>query len=234
MRQFERKSKRRPSPVTYCVVVEGEKTEANYFHDIKAEFDKLQRRNRILAQNNGVIDTKDCSLVVKVAGGMSFHHVVSVAIEQVQTGHSKVWCVVDADFYVRLTGLEKKRADEIFEKALGVGIDLIFSRPCFEVWFIQHFSNSTRALQTGQRAKLEISKLWPDYVKKPTDHWNLLRDRVSLVAIPNATAVRKSHRCPPNLVYDCDASSEVDWLIMTLFFGINVNDKTSEDPSMLG
>jgi hypothetical protein len=221
--RFERKSKRRLPPITYCVVVEGIKTEANYFGDAKAEFDRLQRDLREAAKNSGNLNTRDCSLLIVVAGGRSFVNVVQKALEQVGLGHEKIWCVVDADFYVRLTGLQRQEADHEYKRALRAGIDIVFSRPCFEVWFRHHFNAETSAWVDGSTSKQRIAALWPAYNTKPDQHWDLLKDRCTQ-AFANAQQVRISHGCPPATVEDCDASSDVDWLLMDLFFGIRPNE----------
>jgi len=201
--------------MTYCVVVEGEKTEKLYFDDAKFEFDGRQRAEQEAARNLGELSPRSCSLVVVVAGGRSFENVISKALQQTNVGHEKIWCVVDADFYARLQGKQRKDADKAYKAALAKGIDVVFSRPCFEVWFRHHFNADSSAWVDGDTAKAGLAKLWPEYLLKPTKHWDLLKPRQD-IAISNAGAVRKRHSCPPAQVQDSDACSEVDRLILEL------------------
>lgn len=221
---FSRKSKSIPSPITFCLVVEGVKTEYNYFRDAKADFDKLQRYYQTRATNAGYMRIPSCSLLVKCAGGRSFVNVVSTAIRQTGLGHRKVWCVVDADFYVRLQGKDKADADAKYNEAVAKGVDIIFSRPCFEVWFRHHFNRQTSAWINGDTSKQRICRLWPDYMNKPQRHWELLLPQIE-VALANAQAVRQHFNIPPSLVENCDASTDVDWLIRELFFDDEIYDQ---------
>jgi len=214
-KRFERKSKQRLSPFTYCIVVEGIKTEKNYFNDYKVEFDAHQRQLQQQARNNGKLQTRDCFLIVKPAGGRSFENVAKMALDQLDLGHQKVWCVVDADFYVRLTGAELQKAKAIHQRAANAGVDFVFSRPCFEVWFRNHFNADASAWIDGDTSKQNIQKLWPDYELKPNSHWALLKTRLES-ALLNAKIVRQKHSIPPNAVKDCDACSEVDRLLSEL------------------
>jgi hypothetical protein len=222
----KRSNQRRPERITYWVVVEGH-TEDRYFTDAKAEFDELQYSHIVEARNKGVAQAKICRLTVECANGFSFENVIGIALNQVDKGHTKIWCVVDADFYARLTGKEKTNAANLYHKALKAGIDVIFSRPCFEVWYRLHFERKDSPWADGKTAKANIAKLWPEYETKPDKHWDMLRGKLE-VAIENAEAVRNSKGIPPKLVEDCDASTNVDQVLMDLLFGINPNDPTQD------
>lgn len=210
-------SKKRLAPITYCIVVEGEKTEKRYFDDLKAEFDQYRRHLKYRFKESLGLDIPDCHLVVKHAGGRSFENVLRKAIDEVDSGHSKIWCVVDADFYVSLQGKQLKDAEVAHRNAEKNNIEVILSRPCFEVWFRHHFNADTSAWVDGETAKANIQKIWPDYDLKPRRHWDLLRERLVDKAFDNAKLVRKHHGCPEKSVSECDASSEVDWIIYELF-----------------
>jgi hypothetical protein len=222
---YARRSKERPAQVTYCIVVEGERTEKNYFTDAKTEFQQLQRKRMLERINAGQHNVVAAVLTVEVAGGRSFENVVRKALDQVGLGYKKIWCVVDADFYVRLQGKQRRDADATYRSALEAGIDIIFSRPCFEVWYRHHFNPDSSALVDGDRAKKEVQRIWPEYLTKPERHWELLRDRLPDHALPNARRVRTAHGRRP--VEECDSSTDVDWLIYELFCQIDPNDPTT-------
>ena len=147
---------------------------------------------------------------------------IDTALAQLDAGYRKIWCVVDADFFVHLTGKQRAAAERAYNQALGSKIDVIFSMPCFEVWFRRHFNAESSSWENGDRAKAEIAKIWPGYLLQPSRHWELLRDQLRSHALPNA---RKARLIRGNRPAECsDASTDVDRLIYDLFCGIEPND----------
>ena len=183
---------------TLCVVVEGQKTEKNYFTDAKAEY------------NLG----REGVLTVFAASGGSASNILSKAIEQVKLGHDQIWCVLDADTFGTKSDLQK------LAQAQRAKIRVIFSNPCFEVWYRQHFSNSHGPLPNGDAAKAEVKRLMAKHIKSPRSDWRDLREILAAgTPFQNAVRVKKQHGIPPAACLQSNSSSDVDIVLIELGFG---------------
>ena len=200
------------------MVVEGQKTEKLYFDDAKVEYNRMQHDRAVAGRAAGKPDVVERSLTVVSAGGGSFAGVLRHGLDQLSVGHERVFVVADADTYVGLSGRSRGDADKVYGEALGKGIEVILSNPCFEVWFRHHFNADRSAWTDGAAAKAALRRLWPEYESKPERHWELLHDRLP-EAIRCAERVRGLHGSPPRPVEDCNASTAVDWLLIELFGG---------------
>lgn len=183
---------------TLCIVVEGQKTEKNYFTDAKAEF------------NVG----REAVLNVFAATGGSASNILSKAIDQVKLGHDQIWCVLDADTFGTRADFQK------LAQARRAKITVIFSNPCFEVWYRHHFTNSHGALANGDEAKAEVKRLMAKHIKSPRSDWRDLRDILASGApFDNASQVKGQHGIPPAVCLQSNSSSDVDIVLVELGFG---------------
>ncbi|HOE10080.1 MAG TPA: RloB family protein [bacterium] len=179
------------------VVCEGEKTERNYLEGLK-------KRWRIHPLN------------VEVFGpdlGNSPVSIVKYAIElrdnrKNEAKHGKgvvydqVWCVFDRDKHVDL--------DEAIDKAKGNKIYVALSVPCFEFWYLLHFTYTTRPFQDCD----EVENCLKEYIKdydKASAPLDLLMPELEK-ALENAKILRKHNKdtnssCP---------STDVDLLVKEL------------------
>lgn len=72
------------------------------------------------------------------------------------------------------------------EKAKKHKIIFIFSNPCFEIWFLNHFVKTTRQFQNNDLLINELKKYIPEYSKK-YDCFKYLQDKTE-TAIQNSKA----------------------------------------------
>lgn len=199
MRNQNRLSRSRPKRFirrTICIVVEGEKTEKEYFDDL------VKERNRVAEERITVI----------AAGGGSVAQILSKAIEQLGLGHDQVWCVLDADLFGK-NKLDKSR----LELALRSDVKVVFSNPCFEVWYRLHFSDSHGELANGNAAKAEANRLMKKLTQKHGSAWHGLKALLDSGApFRNAELVRKRHNIEPGESRHANASSCVDQILIEL------------------
>ena len=115
------------------------------------------------------------------------------------------YCVFDTDFDVH----KQKEILIAKKKTKNLNIELIKSNPCFEIWFILHFSNSTKQYKSNEEVIKELKKYIPKY-KKNTDVFAYL-DNKRKNAIKNAKLLEKYHiELGRNIDYiECNPSSEV-------------------------
>lgn len=124
------------------------------------------------------------------------------------------YCVVDGD-------LLKEKESQIFkadELIKGIHGQIIVSNPCVEVWFICHFTDSTKQYVSSDDAVKRLQKFIPDYEKNMKGIASILSDKIPL-AIENA---RKLHSYNQNMerkihCADYQPSTEISVIIEYLF-----------------
>jgi len=163
------------------IVCEGEKTEPNYFTELKKAF-RLSNAN------------------VRICGrGSDPLSVVNFAIEtfQREPEFDRVYCVFDHDrhttYHIALDKVKRTRLGK------GSKIFAIPSVPCFEFWLLLHFIYTTRPFDVPpgdsicSRVIEELKKYLPAYQKGDQDIFNNIQDRLDN-AITNASRVQQFHQ----------------------------------------
>lgn len=169
-RTLRRESLGRPVRPVILIVCEGEKTEPRYF----ASWRRRERINALVEIVPGNICGTDPRRIVKyardrvLAGGVRY---------------DQVWCVFDRD--------EHKYIERAFELAGMYGLNLAFSNPNFELWFLLHFKNQTSPI-TRYATVRELRKYLGRY-KKSEDIYPLLVERQA-IAIRRARSLRSARR----------------------------------------
>ncbi|HRJ27243.1 MAG TPA: RloB family protein [Fimbriimonadaceae bacterium] len=204
-RSFRRVKQSIPERRTVCVVVEGKKTEKNYFIDAKAEFD--QRREGILT-------------VIAASGG-SASQILDKSIKKATSEFDEVWCVLDADTFGANSADHQK-----LERAQRAKIKVIFSNPCFEVWHLLHFSNSHRSFHNCGKVKEAVEKR-SDQFKSSKSMWHALREILNTgTPFENAAHVKKQHGIAPgSSCRENNCSTDVDEILIALGFGPSAPDR---------
>jgi len=175
------------------IVCEGEKTEPNYFTELKKAF-RLSNAN------------------VRICGrGSDPLSVVNFAIEtfQQEPEFDRVYCVFDRDRHTTYdTALDRVRRIRLGKGSRIFGIPSI---PCFEFWLLLHFTYTTRPFDASpgdsicSRVIEELKKYLPAYKKGDQDIFNKIQDSLDN-AITNASRVQQFHQTsgtdnPSTLVY---------------------------------
>ena len=91
------------------------------------------------------------------------------------------YCLVDGDNYP-YKDQQIEQADILAHKH---GFKLILSNPCFEVWYICHFSCSTKQYASSKEAVEELKKHYPDYSKSSVELRGFPLEKLS-TAVENA------------------------------------------------
>ena len=163
------------------IVCEGEKTEPNYFSELKKAF-RLSNAN------------------VRICGrGSDPLSVVNFAIETFrwEPEFDRVYCVFDRDRHTTYDAA----LDRVRRTRLGKGsrIFSIPSVPCFEFWLLLHFIYTTRPFDAPpgdsicSRVIEELKKYLPEYQKGEQDIFNKMQDSLN-DAITNASRVQQLHQ----------------------------------------
>ncbi len=115
------------------------------------------------------------------------------------------FCVVDGDVSKKQE-VEIRKAETIVKKKGKV----IVSNPCIEVWFLFHFTDSTRQYKSSQEAVNRLKEYIPDYEKNMKEIYNQLFDKLD-TAISNAKKLDDYNQMLNRSLhsYDYQPSSEI-------------------------
>jgi hypothetical protein len=135
------------------IVCEGEKTEPNYFL-------KLVRDWRLTSVK---VMGKEC--------GSEPISVVNFAIEKDDASkkvkgeipYKQVWCIMDVEIPKHLS------LDQAIDKARAHGFKFALSNPCFEYWYILHFSKSAPYMNSNEEVLDNLKNYFPNYIKGNID-----------------------------------------------------------------
>ncbi len=183
-RKAELLRRRRAMKAPYDVILivcEGEKTEPNYFSELKKAF-RLSNAN------------------VRICGrGADSLSVVNFAIETFrrEPEFDRLYCVFDRDRHTTYDAA----LDRVRRTRLGKGskVFAISSVPCFEFWLLLHFIYTTRPFDAPpgdsicSRVIEELKKYIPTYQKGDQDIFNKIQDSLDN-AIANASRVQQFHQ----------------------------------------
>ena len=177
-----RDSKKRNTNPIIVIVCDAKETEPVYFKNFKA-------RNKPLEV-----------AVVDKAAGKSFDELIQETLRAKDKyiagteSSSSLWLVADVDVnrhtknneQVRQNQIEKLKKDAAFQ-----GFKVVLSNPCFELWFLLHFSYSTGYLSDYNGVLQKLLKHIPEY-KKTTDVFTMLENEMTK-AILNGKKLKKHH-----------------------------------------
>ncbi len=145
-------------------------TEKNYFNALKEDLGLPKTIAVNIFQSNKV----DCKGVVEEA--------IKKAKRE---GFQEIFVVFDHD--------NQAKRDEAFKLATSKNITVIFSSICFELWFLFHYKNSTKAFASEGELEKELKKClgMEGYEKNNFKHYSILKDKIA-TAKSNAEKIRLS------------------------------------------
>jgi len=136
----------RKQNTTILLLVEGE-TEQIYFSQLRS-FERLA----------GI------TVIPKLAKRSSPIHIMKEAINAFDVdAYDFVWCVFDRDV---LDATKPADFDEVYHQAKAMGIRFAESLPCFEVWFLLHFSVPSKYYANASAVENELCRHLQGYCKE--------------------------------------------------------------------
>ncbi|MBI2301738.1 MAG: RloB domain-containing protein [Armatimonadetes bacterium] len=174
-----RRTARRGAPTRapkarFLVVCEGEKTEPLYFRSLRDERGLLPVEVEVLGPETG---TDPRNLVDNAASRQR-------RARRGDDPYDQVWCVFDRD--------QHDHIPEATDRARQLGIEVAFSSPCFELWYLLHFRYSTAHIERDKAARELNGLVEGGYEKYRPDVYALLLDSQP-TAITNAQCLRAHH-----------------------------------------
>jgi len=164
------------------IVCEGKETEPSYFENFK-------KRDKPLKIE-----------IVKNAAGKSYPALIKKAVESkrkyVDGTESKwdVWCVSDVDVDYKTPDSQSARNKQLKEYAKNAtdnNFKIALSNPCFEVWFLLHFTPNIGYMQDCNTVEKVLSKHLHNY-QKNRDVFGLLADKLES-AVSNGKKLKQYH-----------------------------------------
>jgi len=183
-RRIERKIGRREPYDRLLIVCEGEKTEPDYFNEIR-QYHKLSSAN---------------VLAIPSEYGTLPQQIVDYARDYCKKDNrwEKVFCVFDEDAHPNFTNaiesiMAKKRK---LKNDQGKGIEFyaIPSAPCFELWLFLHFKLHTAKISRFDLLK-KLKKRLLDYEKGGGYHFVATKDRLE-TAYTNVKQLSQNRKGP--------------------------------------
>lgn len=165
-RDLARRKAKRSSYEKILIVCEGQKTEPNYFNELK---DYYQLNTTHIVDIDGNCGSDPWSV---------YQHAKKCASQAKKDNDSydKVYCVFDKDKHITyqktLNAIDGVKVNKIFTA--------IFSVPCFEYWLLLHFIYTTQSFDAtgnksaGDKTVDELRKYFPDYQKSDKGIFNRL------------------------------------------------------------
>jgi len=162
------------------IVCEGAKTEPSYFEGLKDAWKLQPLQVEIVGRECG-------SAPISVVD-----HAIALRDERRRDSKrargrpefDEVWCVFDRDRHVSLS--------QALDKARGNDIKVALSAPCFELWYLLHFTYTSRAFRSFDALSKVLRKYLPDYTKSETP-LSVLLPRLD-TAKGNAVKLREHNR----------------------------------------
>lgn len=201
LRDYSQRGSRRTKRVNniFLIICEGKETEKQYFNCF---------RNELRRSNFEII-----ALPAKHRDAIS---IVNRAIEEIKyreldIGYGdQVWCVFDRDINKNPELIEAKI------EAQKCGINIAFSNPCFEVWYICHYIRSSASLDDGDKAKRFLQNYIPNYHESLCVYHKI--KPLQTTAFNNAKYLKEEHARFGNILYSIksDPSTNVDELVKAL------------------
>jgi hypothetical protein len=146
-RSFNRQSGIRQPNVSILIVCEGEKTEPNYFSNLR-DFLKLPIITvRIVEEGGAPISVVEKAIVMVDERKQEHKYNENIPLFE------SVWCVIDTE-----NPNDNSSLPRAIDIALQKGYHLAISNPSFEYWYILHFEPTTRPFTNGQEAKKYLKK----------------------------------------------------------------------------
>lgn len=136
------------APERHLILCQGEKTEPNYFEEIKERI------------NNKYKDKVVIQVEPKKEGRLDLLKTAERIVENSKNGLDHVWLVFDKDEFNKdeFDNTEHK-ARSLNKKQKRVKYHVLWSNQCIEAWFLLHFID----------LKVDITR--EDYIKKLNDNW---------------------------------------------------------------
>ncbi|ANQ54605.1 RloB family protein [Thermosipho sp. 1070] len=166
-----RKNIRPPKPII-LIVCEGEKTEKFYFDGFRKD---------------AGISNVEIEVIGKGRSAKSLLKFTQSKIKNENITYDQVWIVFDKD------DLSDEEFDSIVSKAIYENkINVAYSIPCFEYWFLLHFDYYNTPLTTKDCIK-KLKDRFPVYRKNFGDVYYRFVDK-KYVAIENAKRMENEHK----------------------------------------
>ena len=203
-----RRKRNLPQIPRFLIVCEGEKTEPNYFSELR---DKLGIRHQsaCIGKNQGSSPDK------VVAAALALYD------EDASRGDTfdKVFCVFDRDTHEKFFDAIQ-RIKDLSSSDVQRPFVAITSNPCFEVWLLLHFGYSDKPFSAGggksvgERVVVELKKRtgFASYEKGARGIYSVLSDRTE-----DAIKFAKQLRTSAAKTGQCNPWTNVDELVRELF-----------------
>jgi hypothetical protein len=126
----------------------------------------------------------------------------------IRDAYDEIFCVVDVDEHTNLK--------DAIQTATDNHLDLIITNPCFEYWYLLHFTRSGAAITDRPKLRQDLSKLLGrKYEKSGCDFFDVLYPKTD-TAIRNAQEILASQWQYEQDPTKCNPSTQVHRIIESI------------------
>lgn len=181
----------------WLIVCEGRnKTETKYL----SHFNKRDGSVRLIIKSSG--DTDPTSMIAQA-------ETIAESKGIGENAGDRIICLMDLD-------INDKKAQLIQSlRSKHSKVEISISNPCFEIWFLLHFTNHPRRENTSQNVKKQLVSYVPNYTES-MDILQLCPEVQSnyLIAIDNAEGLRIEHARKNISIFSADANPYTEVYIL--------------------
>lgn len=186
-KDFSRHLPTREPRACVLIVCEGEKTEPNYFNALRIKL-------RLSTVEVEVVGKEVGSAATSVVGGAKERRARrkrQAKRSPSLVAYDSVWCVMDVEVP------QQETLDDALVTARDNGLKVILSNPCFEYWYLLHYTKTGR-MMTQSEAGEALKAEYPLYKKGNPASFREFEPRTDQ-GIGNAKAVLRESRCDEDL-----------------------------------
>ena len=124
----------------------------------------------------------------------------------IKAAYEVVYCVLDVEA-PKATSLSRA-----VTKARGNNLEVILSNPCFEYWYILHFSKTSASFNTSKAAKSALKQKHRAYCESDTTIFDVVYPKTADAIRHSKEVLREQHDGAEDLS-DCNPSTHVHKIV---------------------
>lgn len=178
------------------IVCEGKKTEPIYFNSLYKKLRLKLTDVKVVHKGSAPI-----SIVNHALGLKKEREIVAKQSGSLKVEYEKIYCVMDVDRHESLP--------RAINKAHANKMEIVLSNPCFEYWYILHFTKTGRPFHNGKEVVRELKKYHQEYEKNDESFFEVLHPKNTTKAIRHAKQIlREQHQNSKDLT-KCNPATHV-------------------------
>lgn len=198
---FKRREAFREPRKSVLIVCEGEKTEPIYFNALKKRLRLIMVDVEVVGEGAAPITVVNSAIELREQR----KQIARKSLTKVE--YEVIYCVIDVEAPIPHESLANA-----VTKAKDNKLEVILSNPCFEYWYILHFSKTSAPFNKSKDAKSALKRKHPAYSESDTTIFNVVYPKTG-DAIKHSKEVLKEQHDNAGDLKDCNPSTHVHKIV---------------------